>query len=198
MVMRELVKMKQFILYKFDENSQRVREYRTIKELKKESHVSFLDVGCGSKRISRAVGATTVDIDRRNAPDVVGYICHLPIRTDSFDIVSAFEVIEHIHNDEKALLELKRVSRNKVVLTLPNADRHNLPFHLIRKKRGFMSENHKREYTINQTLQLISKVGLHKNRLRGIGYLIVGTGIGFETLAHLLPWFSTWIYVETS
>jgi len=191
--------MKQFIIYNYYKCSQQVRELRTIQQLRKNcTGESFLDVGSGSKRISRAVEATTLDIDRRNAPDIVGEICHLPIKTSCFETVSAFEVIEHVDDDEKALRELKRVSINKVVLTVPNADRYKLPFHLLGKKRCFISEDHKREYTINQMLQLLSKIGLHKNRLRGIGYLIIGTNIGFEILAYFLPWFSTWIYIESS
>ena len=39
---------------------------------------------------------------------------------NSFDTVIMFEVLEHLRNPDKALSEVKRVTRNNLVLTVPN------------------------------------------------------------------------------
>jgi ubiquinone/menaquinone biosynthesis C-methylase UbiE len=144
-------------------------------------------------------GAVTVDVNRKHRPDVVASILCLPFRDGCFETVSAFEVIEHVENDELALQELKRVSRNKVVLSVPNSLRGNIPlFPLMR--RGFMSPDHKREYTLKEILQLISKVKMHVALFKGIGYCLPlsfsSLHIGLEIFPLLFPQFATYIYVE--
>jgi SAM-dependent methyltransferase len=43
----------------------------------------------------------------------------LPFPTGSFDVVTAFEVLEHLADPRGALLEMKRVSRGPVTVTVP-------------------------------------------------------------------------------
>ena len=159
----------------------------------------FLDVGCGSKEISKAIGAVTVDVCKRHRPDVVASILCLPFRDGCFETVSAFEVIEHVENDELALQELKRVSRNKVILSVPNALRYNLPLFPL-KRRRVMSPGHKREYTLKEILQLILKVKMRIVLFKGIGYCLPlafsSFHIGLEIFPLLFPIFATYIYVE--
>ena len=64
---------------------------------------------------------TTLDFDSSVNPDIVGDVTNISCETDSFDCVLAAEVLEHIpfSEFEKALLELKRVSRGPVIVTLP-------------------------------------------------------------------------------
>lgn len=64
---------------------------------------------------------TTFDFDARLAPDVVGDIRALPFPDRSFDLVCAFEVLEHIPFDDAkgALAEIARVARTAAV-SLPH------------------------------------------------------------------------------
>ena len=64
---------------------------------------------------------TTLDFDPTVEPDIVGDVTDLSCESNSFDCVLAAEVLEHIPfgEFEKALLELKRVSRGPVIITLP-------------------------------------------------------------------------------
>jgi hypothetical protein len=64
---------------------------------------------------------TTVDIAADTQPDIVGDVTKLDIGDDAFDVVLAAEVLEHIPFEqfETALRELRRVSRDRVIVTLP-------------------------------------------------------------------------------
>ncbi|MEK9183899.1 MAG: methyltransferase domain-containing protein, partial [Patescibacteria group bacterium] len=64
---------------------------------------------------------TTCDFDKNLDPDIVADIRSLPIQNGEFDLVTAFEVLEHIPWDDvpKALAELKRVTSKHVIISLP-------------------------------------------------------------------------------
>ncbi len=76
-----------------------------------------------------------------------GSITNLPYRDESYDIVCAFDVIEHIEDDKKAMVELKRVVKKNglVLITVP-------AFHFMWSRHDEVN-NHFRRYTkisINQ------------------------------------------------
>ncbi len=50
----------------------------------------------------------------------VGDIYNIDFADDSFDLVCCFEVLEHLHEPDRALRELARVARNHVVLSVPH------------------------------------------------------------------------------
>lgn len=64
---------------------------------------------------------TTCDFDKNLSPDIVADIRSLPIQDTAFDLVTAFEVLEHIPYEDlpKALKELRRVSKKYVIVSLP-------------------------------------------------------------------------------
>lgn len=99
--------------------------------------VRILDVGCGEgftlerlrkARIGRYLeGVDSLDLaiklGRKEHPNLIlkkGSIYELKFQDDSFDLVLCSEVLEHVENPEKALLELVRVSKRYVVLSVPN------------------------------------------------------------------------------
>jgi SAM-dependent methyltransferase len=65
---------------------------------------------------------TTCDIDAELVPDVVADIRALPFPEASFDVVCAFEVLEHLPWEEsrKAVQELVRVSKGMLLISVPH------------------------------------------------------------------------------
>jgi len=86
-----------------------------------------LDVGCGSNvsyEFRPHIKATILlDIEKPRTPVpnfVVGDVCHLPFRMESFDEVYCSHVLEHVEEPVKALKELIRVSRDMVTIKVPH------------------------------------------------------------------------------
>ena len=68
------------------------------------------------------VDVTTFDFDKELKPDIVGDVRDMKgVKDNSFDVVMACEVLEHIPWDDvpEALRELRRVSNGYVVVSLP-------------------------------------------------------------------------------
>ena len=86
----------------------------------------ILEIGKGSGFFSEYMkklgyDITTADFDKNLQPDIVADVRSLPIFDNSFDLVTAFEILEHLPFEDvpKALAELKRVSKKRVIISLP-------------------------------------------------------------------------------
>jgi SAM-dependent methyltransferase len=95
--------------------------------IRKSRPKSVLFVGVGDGMVpaflrSHVDTVTTLDIDPALDPDVVGDIRELSFPDASFDLVCAFEVLEHLPFEEskKALAELARVSRGDILVSVPH------------------------------------------------------------------------------
>jgi ubiquinone/menaquinone biosynthesis C-methylase UbiE len=87
---------------------------------------NILEIGVGNKLTadylkSLEIRVTTCDFDDQVKPDILGDVRDLPVSDNSFDAVLAFQILEHLPFEEfpRALSELKRVSRQYVVISLP-------------------------------------------------------------------------------
>lgn len=93
----------------------------------------ILEIGCNEGFLSKALQedggiVTAADISEeqiRKAKDIFGIeavkadICRLPFEDQSFDIAVSGETIEHVKYPFKALNELFRVAREKIVISIP-------------------------------------------------------------------------------
>jgi hypothetical protein len=83
----------------------------------------ILDVGAGGRSVLACMGFEVIsfDIRSRGALDVVGSAVSLPFRENTFTSVICVDTIEHIPKNlrEKALLEMMRVTREKVLIHCP-------------------------------------------------------------------------------
>lgn len=144
-----------------------------------------LEIGPGNgilKTIGKLhdIEITTVDIDPMLKPDHIGSIMDLPFEGGAFELVCAFQVLEHLEFDAAidALSELRRITSRYVLISLPNAQlvwRYKIYFPFIGEKdfmigrpfwrpveHSFDGEHYweinKKGYEISRVLSEISKI----------------------------------------
>ena len=126
----------------------------------------ILDAGCGTggnlTRYARLGDATGVD----PAPDAVRF-CHergfasvrqaglesLPFEDDSFDLIAATDVVEHIEAEHEALTELRRTAAPGGVLLL------TVPAYTWMWTQEDDNLHHKRRYTKKRLRQAVERAG---------------------------------------
>lgn len=89
---------------------------------------SVLELGPGPglfKATASAFGTRveTVDIDPELNPDHLASVLDMPFPDDTYDVVCAFQMLEHLpYTDSlKAFSEMVRVSKKHIIISLPNA-----------------------------------------------------------------------------
>jgi len=97
-----------------------------INSVMKINPKTVLEVGIGNRIVSNYLEqsgyeVTTIDVNKGLEPDAVGDIRNLPFKDDLFDVVLAFEILEHIPFEDvpRSLNELKRVSQKNVIISIP-------------------------------------------------------------------------------
>ncbi len=92
---------------------------------------SVLVVGVGSGVVpaylrSLGITVTTLDVVAELEPDLVADIRAIPVERDSFDVALCCQVLEHLEYADvpAALSELARVTRSRVVISLPRRGRY--------------------------------------------------------------------------
>ncbi|HSX10022.1 MAG TPA: class I SAM-dependent methyltransferase [Candidatus Saccharimonadales bacterium] len=108
-----------------------------INEIKSLKPTSILDAGCGegftlSRLEQQNIGKNLEGIDFLEKAIKIGKKLHpklklrqgdiykLPYRDNQFDLVICTEVLEHLEDPEKALKELKRITKKYCVISVPN------------------------------------------------------------------------------
>ena len=85
---------------------------------------NVLDIGCRTPYLKdqvqmKGMEYRAVDIDPSEGVEY-GDIHKLPYKDNSFDYVICSEVLEHVENPIKAMQELKRVTKKRLIITVPN------------------------------------------------------------------------------
>ena len=118
----------------------------------------ILDVGCGNHprgdiNLDLVLESSKIIRGRRvrTKPDFLGDIHSLPSRDNSFEEVICFHVLEHTNNFLKALLELIRVSKDRIHIKVPHrfSIHAKTPYH-----RNYFSKGY-----IDTVLKLLWKKG---------------------------------------
>jgi len=128
--MKPQVKPNHYFVNSYDSKGRFISYWYQINEIIKLNPEKVLEIGIGNGFVSkylkeRKVNISTLDVDKRLNPDMVGSVLNIPFSDESFDVVACYEVLEHIEykNINKALSEIFRVSKSYAILSLPDAGR---------------------------------------------------------------------------
>ncbi len=198
--------------------NQHVARYRWSAGFAKNARV--LDAACGTAYGSRlmsesgASSVTSADLsmeafaaarrgDADNALHLVrADVCAVPFETNSFDLYTCFETIEHVEADHALLEEARRVLGQDGTLLCSTPNRHLLsPGNTIEDRPA--NPYHVREYSIDEFRELLGSVfssvalfgqtwfsNAHRDRLARAGALGNSYAIRLHQLRNIfgLPW----------
>lgn len=125
------------------------------------SDLKILNVGCGPGRSSESLSnfgkVTSIEFDKfccefaaeKTKLEIIhGSITELPFSDNSFDLVCAFDVIEHVDDDQLAVNELKRVTKSGALIVV------TVPAYMSLWSHHDVINHHFRRYKINEVNQL--------------------------------------------
>jgi ubiquinone/menaquinone biosynthesis C-methylase UbiE len=125
--MKPQVKPDHYFNESYDTKERFISYWHQINETINLKPNNVLEVGIGNGFVSRylrgkGLDVTTLDIVQELKPSVAGSVLLIPFTNKSFDVITCYEVLEHLPYTDftKALKEIHRVSREHVVLSLPD------------------------------------------------------------------------------
>lgn len=102
--------------------------WHQVDEIVKLNPMNVLEIGPGPgvfKNIAKTFGlrVETLDLDPELKPDHVGSATDMPFSDNTFDIVCAFQMLEHLPYEEslKVFNQMNRVAGRNIVISLPDA-----------------------------------------------------------------------------
>lgn len=119
--------------------------------------------------------------DKLNLVVVNGSVTELPFETESFDLVCAFDVIEHVENDSLAISEMKRVCANNgmICLTVP-------AFKMLWSEHDLVNK-HYRRYTHKTLLKIFSNTNLTKLYISYFNFFLFIPILLFRKFTEITP-----------
>ncbi len=160
---------------------------------------NILEIGVGNKVVANFLKSntnikyTSLDIAEDLNPDIIGSINNIPLPDNSFDVVCAFEVLEHLPFEkfEQSLKELKRVSKKYTLISLPHFGpmvkfSFKIPF-TKEIKFAFKIPYHTKHKFNGQHYWEIGKKGYNQNKIKSVldkFFIIKKDFIPFENQYH--------------
>ncbi|MFH0854170.1 MAG: methyltransferase domain-containing protein [bacterium] len=175
--------------------------WHQIDEILKYEPESVLEIGAGNGAVANyiknntEIKYTTLDIDSTLNPDIEGNIECLKIGDNRYDIICAFEVLEHLPFEKfnKCLEQLRIVCDKYVIISLPHWGRHfsldvklpyfkqikfNYKLNLFPIKHKFDGEHY---WEIGKDGYPLKKI---KEEIKNVGFKIINDYIVFESPYH--------------
>jgi ubiquinone/menaquinone biosynthesis C-methylase UbiE len=109
----------------------------------------------GMDRSAEAINYASENYRAGNVKFVTGDVTSMPFDSDSFDLITAFEIFEHVENPQKMLKEMSRVLREDgiILISTPNAEY---------EKSTVKNEFHVKEYNLEEFQEIL------KNEFKGV------------------------------
>lgn len=111
---------------KYDSVLRFISYFHQIDLTKRLNPKKVLEIGVGNKTVSNCLrqygfDITTCDFDTNLEPDCIADIRNLPFKDSSYDLVLAYEILEHLpwQDVDKALGEISRVTKKYANISVP-------------------------------------------------------------------------------
>ncbi|MCK4793076.1 MAG: methyltransferase domain-containing protein [Desulfobacteraceae bacterium] len=103
-----------------------------LRQISYSGYNNILKIGVGKGFLKHGlqlfpqIKHTTIDIAERLCPDYVGSATNMPFEDGQFELVVCGQVLEHLPFTDflPALKEIRRVTRHKAIISLPDKRRH--------------------------------------------------------------------------
>jgi 2-polyprenyl-3-methyl-5-hydroxy-6-metoxy-1,4-benzoquinol methylase len=103
-----------------------------VRQICYTGYTNILEIGVGigflkhTLKVFPQISLTTLDIAEDLHPDYVGSVTNMPFEDGQFEVVVCGEVLEHLPFADflRAMKEIRRVARHKVIISLPDKRRH--------------------------------------------------------------------------
>ena len=100
------------------------RFVKAVEMISNEKYQTILDIGCRDKVLKKYLKEDIIyqGIDYKNDDEVLAHNLEngIPFSDNSFDVVFALDVLEHVENIHFLFSEILRVSKTEAIIALPN------------------------------------------------------------------------------
>lgn len=163
-------------------------------EDKEKTDLKILNIGAATGKTSELLSqfgtVTSLEYDKDccdfaneklNLNIINGSILELPFRDEEFDMVCAFDVIEHVEDDILGVSEMKRVCKSGglIVVTVP-------AFMLLWSKHDEVN-HHFRRYTLSNLKKIFTEINLTTIRATYFNTFLFLPILTFRLLSKLIP-----------
>jgi len=172
------VKKSHYLTREYNHKGRWIHYWQQINLVLKSGAKSILEIGPGIGIVTKFLKEAgfkiiTIDIDPELKPDAVGSVLNMPFKENEFDLVLATEVLEHLpfEDFQKALLEIKRVTKKDIIISLPDHRRilfkisFKIPF-IEEKKFIFRIPAFKKHQFDGQHHWEIGKIGFPVSKIK--------------------------------
>ena len=134
------------------------------KYFKKDQNIKILNIGvatgASTEFLSKYGDVVSVEYDQTcsietykkiRKPIINGSITQLPFNNNNFDLVCAFDVIEHVENDQLAVDEMIRVCKDEGIVCI------TVPAYMFLWSNHDVVNNHFRRYTAKSLKKLLKE-----------------------------------------
>lgn len=111
----------------YDNRDRWISYWQQIENVLSFAAKKILEIGIGNKTVTNylreyGMEVITLDISESLKPDVVASVEKMPLADNSFDVVLAAEILEHLPFEKfsQSLSEIRRVTRQHAVISLPH------------------------------------------------------------------------------